>query len=475
MSASQCVKDAVLSNGIGGHIGSGGARYKRVSAEGWRDFVLKDIDPIRQYLLKEANDEVKEDMLLDIIVPSYRVQLNYLESITCLHVPAGVNANFIIIVDNPSTLIAKAKELQPTEDVDKERAERILERHLSQGHDNNVRVRSNKVNIGASASRNRGLDESAAEWILNLDDDLTPDPDLLEKYCNKLFEIDESIVGLVGLVLFPRTSTLPLKHAAVLMSYLTFMFEIAQSDMYESPAWGVTANILLRRTKVRFDPVYAKTGGGEDVDYSLNVTEECNDGSLLAFPEAYVVHPFWPGSIFTLAYHFHSWAIGDGALFKRFPQHCYWSFPNVPETLLLLLPVLLLTNGPLACVRVVLLFLVADFVVDASNRKEYVHRCKLLQQKGNGRDLEDVEARSPLFHVLAHILANLYVVFLECGRLRGHIGRGLVDIQHGIFRRFDWHIGRLPDAPANFRKREARKFALFVIIVACELHSLHYW
>jgi glycosyltransferase involved in cell wall biosynthesis len=458
--AAPCVVEATLMNQIGGHIGAGNARYNRIPAKGWRDFVIEDMDHLRSHLPATA----RQNLLLDVIVPSYRVRLEYLRSITSLRVPDNVNVNFIIIVDNPSALLARAKDLQGKErEMSLDEAERLLERYLAQDR-NIVRVRCNNVNQGASASRNRGLDESAAEFVLHLDDDLVPNPDLLENYCNKLFEIDESVVGLVGLVRFPRSSTLPMKHAAVLMSYLTFMFEIAQRDMYESPAWGVTANILFRRTHVRFDLAYAKTGGGEDVDYSLRVAEACNGGKLLAVPDACVVHPFWPGTVFTLSNHFYSWAIGDGALFKRFPEHCYWSFPNVPETLIVILPIFTWLS-PWGCARVIMLLLLADFVVDASNTAEYNHRCQLLEQTGT--DGEDIEKRSPIFYFVSHMLANLYVVVLECGRLRGHIGR--LDIAHGMFRRFDWHIGRLPKASSNFRKREAYKFAFFVAIIAYEL------
>eukprot|EP00980_Cylindrotheca_fusiformis_P010263 scaffold2277_cov137-Cylindrotheca_fusiformis.AAC.18 len=62
-------------------------------------------------------------------------------------------------------------------------------------------------------------------------------------------------------------------------------------------------------------------GGGEDVDFALRVCEASNDDLLLPVPEAYVVHPFWPGSVLTLASHFFNWAIGDSGLYERFPQH----------------------------------------------------------------------------------------------------------------------------------------------------------
>jgi hypothetical protein len=249
------------------------------------------------------------------------------------------------------------------------------------------------------------------------------------------------------------------------MSYLTFMFEIAERDLYASPAWGVTANILLRRTKVRFDLVYAKTGGGEDVDYSLRVTEACNGGKLLAVPKARVLHPFWPGSVFTLLKHFYSWAIGDGALFKRFPKYRYWSFPNLPEMLLLTL-LLCPWIGTWRYFKLILCSVATDFAVDFSNPADYRHRCDVVQGTGN---CMTTAKRSHLFYFVAHVLANLYVIVLECGRLRGHIGR--MDIFHGVFRRFDWHIGQLPNAPRNFRKKEACKCALCVAILTYYLRE----
>jgi Glycosyl transferase family 2 len=254
--AAPCVTEAVLCNRHGGNIGSSEARYERVPAKGWQDFVSHDTEKIREYLQGRA----KEAILLDVIVPSYRVRLDYLQSICFLKVPDHIRSNFIIIVDNPDALLSAAALIKQrsTRDISLNEGERILEEYLSQSG-NTVRVRCNKTNVGCSASRNRGLDESAAEFILNLDDDLVPNPDLLEQYGRKLLEIDSSIVGLLGLVRFPRSPTLPLRHAAVLMSYLTFMFEIAERNIYTNPAWGVTANICFRRTSVRFDAAYAKS------------------------------------------------------------------------------------------------------------------------------------------------------------------------------------------------------------------------
>lgn len=456
LGATPCVKDASLRNGVGGNIGSSEARYTRVPAEGWRDFVLEDY---RSHLLPFMPQGTPEYITLDVVVPSYRVRLDYLRSICHLRVPAMIQTNFIIIIDNKDALLRAGKDLADSRDVTIPQAEHILEHHLAMSG-NNVRVRCNESNLGASASRNRGINESAAEFILNLDDDLIPDDDLLEQYGRKLSEIDSTVAGLVGLVRFPRTPDMPLRHAAVLMSYLTFMFEIAEQEntMY-SPAWGVTANILFRRTHIRFDPIYAKTGGGEDVDYSLRVTKACNGGRLLAVPEARVVHPFWPGSVFTLAAHFHNWAIGDGALFQRFPEHTYWSFPNLPETILVTLPLCWMQMNYWQYFQFVILSVAADFVVDLVCG-DYQHRISVVQ--GFGKD-RLTEKRGYLFYFSAHILANWFILVLESGRLRGHAMR--CNIARGPFRRFDWHIGRLPDAPNKFRKREAYKFCLFVAIL----------
>jgi hypothetical protein len=104
-----------------------------------------------------------------------------------------------------------------------------------------------------------------------------------------------------------------------------------------------------------------------------------------------------------------------------------------------------------------ILSFVADFIVDLTSG-DAKHRIDAAQ--GIGKD------RSHLFYFFAHVLANLYVVGLESGRLRDHIGR--LDVRNGIFHRFDWYIGRLVNAPSNFRKREAQKFCLFVAI---SIHS----
>ena len=190
----------------------------------------------------------------------------------------------------------------------------------------------------------------------------------------------------------------------------------------------------------------------------------------MAAPEAYVVHPFWPGSVFDLSSHFFNWAIGDGALFKRHPKYRYWSFPNLPEMLLLLSP-FCFWSGPWKFLKLVPYFLVADFLVDFCKPREYKHRCLTLQEGQSATPDPSLE-RGHLFCISAHMLGNIYVVVLECGRLWGHMTR--MEPWQGLCRRFDWHCGRLKQAPRNFRRREAVKFSLFVCVAAYEFGWLRY-
>ena len=151
-----------------------------------------------------------------------------------------------------------------------------------------------KFNIGAGPSRNRALDESSADFVLFLDDDVHPAADLLQVYGNAIQTRfgnecsagttrlgDEAnkrgICGFIGKTAFPPTETS--LQRAVLISDVTYMYGISDAIAY--PAWGVTANLLVKvasargqgggaqRSTTRFGDNFPKTGGGEDVDFCL--------------------------------------------------------------------------------------------------------------------------------------------------------------------------------------------------------------
>jgi glycosyltransferase involved in cell wall biosynthesis len=350
----------------------------------------------------------------------------------------------------------------------------LLEEHLksaSRGQ-NNVRVRVNSVNSGASASRNRAISESSAEYILFLDDDVIPEVDLLFQYDRALSQCMEedtngNILGLIGMVRFPRFPTMPILQAGVLMSYLTFMFEIATNPVYQHPAWGVTANIMVkRRSHLLFDTDYAKTGGGEDVDFCLELGRRVPEGRFHAAPHAVVEHPFWKGNFWHLAHHFFNWAIGDSALFLRFPHHTFRSYFNATEMIGLTV-VLTTVSWPLTIVPefaeylraiaelliLCLSYVLIDICVELSDSDDRRHRNSLLGPW----------PRSKLFLFGAHILAHLYVIILEFGRLWGHCKRFHLQC---IGLRFDWHCGRLGHHRRNCRRKELEKLALFLVVLA---------
>jgi glycosyltransferase involved in cell wall biosynthesis len=474
--AAPWLQDVLLTNSYGGSDDVA-ARYVRISALSWRDRVLDDacVEPIRSYLQEYAcpaqpgsNNNgflAGQDLqLVDVVIPSYRVNVEYLQRICSIQVPSFVRTTFIIVVDNPSHLVKVATEKFGASPLSSHtHAASLLEQYLATKCASNIRVRCNIVNKGASESRNRGIKESSAEYILFLDDDVIPEDNLLHAYSNALRNLnEESILGLVGLVRFPREN-LSLLHAAVLMSYLTFSFEIADSDIYEDPAWGVTANILYKRFPgMTFDTRYAKSGGGEDVDFALRSSKENGNLSLRSCPSARVNHLFWHDNVFDLCCHFFNWAIGDSALFYRFDEPLvYYSFPNFVETwLFLLLPCILATEHILKSLAFgsVGMF-ICDVATDLFWKRgaEFKHRRSLLEKEV-----------SPPFAILAHALANFYVIALECGRVYGHLKRGHLK---NISRRFDWHIGRLENAKKNFVKREEMKFITFMVVIAIACRS----
>ncbi|KAG9314950.1 hypothetical protein JVU11DRAFT_4059 [Chiua virens] len=143
---------ARISNGIGG---SQPARYHQQHAEGWTFGPLdKATATTDEWLLKHC-PAVSRRLTLDVVIPSFRVQLQFLEPMLNLKPSPTCTTMFIVVVDDP---------LSPA------RAE--LETRFASRPD--VRIRTNNKNLGASGSRNRGMKESAAEWIIFLDDDSHP-------------------------------------------------------------------------------------------------------------------------------------------------------------------------------------------------------------------------------------------------------------------------------------------------------------
>lgn len=255
---------------------------------------------------------------LDVVVPSYRVNVDVLRTILSMRVPQGVSTLFIVVIDNPQA--------------DAIDAAKALEAHPDLW--GRVRVRVQPTNMGVSEARNRGVRESAAQWVLFIDDDVTPSPSTLEEYAAAIKALGTQACGFVGPTRFPPPTNL--LCAAVHASHLTYFWGLpANSPMtagegHPSVPWGVTANLVLRRTRgLRFDPVFPRTGGGEDIAACLDVQRELAL-PLLCAPKVDVTHPWWDGGRFS-SWRFFAWTQGDGLLMDMYPQHRYRCPPNAVE------------------------------------------------------------------------------------------------------------------------------------------------
>ena len=113
----------------------------------------------------------------------------------------------------------------------------------------------NEVNLGASGARNRGIDAALSDWVLFLDDDIYPEPDLLQVYAKSIEDKGSEVPGFVGITRLPETVS-SFTKGVVASDILTF-FDLAQHR--DTMPWGVTANLLIRRDAIgnhRFKSIF---------------------------------------------------------------------------------------------------------------------------------------------------------------------------------------------------------------------------
>lgn len=234
-------------------------------------------------------------------------------------------------------------------------------------------MRSNRENLGASEARNRGIQESCAEWILFLDVDIIPDDNILHAYCLKILEHPYAS-GFIGSTRLPIATNS--RQAAIVLAQLTYFWNIAEKfpDQTELP-WGVTANLCARRSSIRFRSIFPKTGGGEDIDYCLQsrIFFGMDHEGFVSVPNAIALHPWWNEGRPSYS-RFHGWAYGDSMLIDLYPQLCYYAFPNLAETIIIsilvsiiLLPVLWSYKLFGYLLLFILTSILSDIVVDSYN------------------------------------------------------------------------------------------------------------
>ncbi|KAF9020736.1 glycosyltransferase family 2 protein [Hymenopellis radicata] len=435
-----------LQNNVGG---SAAARYDKQWTAGWTYDVLDRATAISEEWLKRKGCSVERKLTIDVVVPSFRVQIPLLTRILALKSSPAVSTMFIIVIDDPTSPNAA-----------------ILEE--TYGHLPNVRIRTHSANLGASASRNRGLQESAAEWVLFLDDDIQPEPDLLLK-AEKYVRAHPEAAGFVGNVFFPKADTI--YTSAIHLSGVTYFWNIAEKIHSDLP-WGVTANLMVRRNKdgVLFDLRFPKTGGGEDIDFCVR---KRRDGFVFfAAPELRVVHPWWRNGRRDYA-RFYGWGFGDSNLLKKWPEFTYRDYtPNSAE--FLFISVIIATAGIITrrldlivfAVELALSTVIVNVIHDMYRLLYTTTSFDFDKIPGRPDERQLVEGPS---RVLAVVESTVIRMFSEAGKTVGIVTKGEWRL---LGRRFDWFIGRWHDLPKrNERWNGVERTSLIILLLALVLGS----
>ena len=298
-------------------------------------------------------------------------------------------------------------------------------------HNYSVNIREHVKNYGASAARNTGLDYSDADWVILLDDDVTPSDDIIDAYIGATQRYPGAKVFVGSTKLPPPCSVIT--HAFV-ASDLIGSYTIAEKRV--DPPWGVTANLCVsgRTSRVRFLLEYPKTGGGEDIDFCIRASK--GKGSIISVPGALAYHPWWKNGDVTCLLHILGWARGESLCISShyLREHVYFSAPNGIEVCIsglfiaLLIKVIRIT--PISLFSLILSLLII-FCLETLWHSSHVNKRVAFPYK------KTITGR-----IFISICAAWVVMFQEAARFISHIQRGYLQ---NLFWRFDWVCGKNPD------------------------------
>ncbi|KAF8622022.1 hypothetical protein AX15_007312 [Amanita polypyramis BW_CC] len=430
-----------LSNGVGG---SEEARYTKQHATGWTFDILDEAVEKAERWLQQKHQDVQKMLTVDVVVPCYRVDIPLLDGILSLKPSDTCSVMFIIIIDNPTS--PHAYELES-----------------KYGRRPDIRIRRNAYNIGASGSRNRGIDESAADWIIFLDDDIAPRSDLFIE-AEKAIRENPTAAGFVGNSLFPKSGTI--FTAAIRIAGVAFFWDIA-TKIHDDVPWGVTANLIARRNVrdgVRYDLSYPKTGGGEDIEFCRHKRKyflSKGGKGFIGAPNVVVTHPWWNKGARSYK-RFYMWSYGDGALVKRFPEISYRDYCLNSAELLLLSGLTSIISPFFLSPRTSFLLSVKLIVsVIAANT---VHDCyRHLWRDANRHENMDTTLRGVKWGI-AVIESTVIRIASEMGRLHGMLVRHEFSM---IGKRFDWFAGRWGEGPRNEERMNNLQRTALVLGIFC--------
>ena len=354
---------------------------------------------------------------IDVVIPSVRpVEIDF-TSLLSLKVTKEMQVNFYIIIDSPGYA----------------EFESIIDENRK------MTVKSNLSNIGAAASRNRGIDLCNGDYVLFIDDDIVPEENLLMVYYKRIMK-NPGCLGFVGMTEFP--GSINLFTSGVVESDILTFFGISKTR--KNASWGTTSNLLLRRDVIgdnRFDGNFPKGGGGEDIDFCLKILKE-GKYYLETVPEAVVKHGWWNGGKRSYR-RFFRWAYGDSTLPQLHPKFRYRNYPNLVETLVIFVPILTIIsfwlNATLAVIpTLVASSFIAEFYWEATRARK-------------------IRPSAQTIHAFEGTIIR---VSNDLGRLAGNFRRLRLA---GIFERFDYFT---TGESISFERSVARaKFLSFITVL----------
>ena len=252
---------------------------------------------------------------IDVVIPSFRLDEKYLIPIITLTKPAGFNVTFYIVSDNPFI------EIPPNLN----NANVMLD---------DLHIIINAKNLGFSATRNIGIDAAKGDWILFLDDDITPDDNLLHAYADAI-QKKPNALGFVGVTNFPPEINAVTKALQVNGVSTHFQLALQEPEMY----WSATANIMLKRSLLatrRFNTGLKKST--EDMELLFRNAFENNLKKYISVPNAVVTHPWWDsGKAQTKRMFKYGSGAAEAARLYPIELYTYYDFTNTTETTVLLL------------------------------------------------------------------------------------------------------------------------------------------
>ncbi|KAJ7784529.1 NAD-dependent epimerase/dehydratase [Mycena metata] len=438
--------ESKLRNLVGG---SNDARYEKIHAPRWTFKTLSDGVSTAENWLRKQGNSVEQKLTLDVIIPCYRVHLDLLRRVLALESSPTCSVSIIVIIDNPQS-------------------SNIAELQKEYGSRPDVRIRVNSLNMGASFSRNRGLAEATAKWVLFLDDDVQVDKHLLLE-AEHVIRSHPKAAGFVGLSEFPPANGI--FSAAIHLSGVTWFWDIAKKLESDLP-WGVTANLISRRDvadDVKFDLSFPKTGGGEDIDFCRQkraASIAVGNCGFLPAPRVRVIHPWWSNGKRSY-WRFYMWGQGDGGLIRKYPGLTYRDFPNSAELFLggIIVTAIGVVSGFAkgswgifylglkCCVAVI----VANIAHDSYRHLwRDVDRTLFFETEVVGVRWATAVMESALLRMAS-----------EGGRVVGILKRGEISLLPG--KRFDWFAGTMPGAINEERRNSFQRICLFLFILTIVL------